>query len=78
MGKIKNAEAAAKYGHARDQQAPVAMSVAAMTNQGSGPANLADTQMDKVVKAAQKIAAEERSGLYAGIVKDRVFKGTPA
>ena len=36
-----------------------------------------DPKMDKVVKAAEKIAAEERTGLLAAQVKEKVFGVRP-
>jgi COP9 signalosome complex subunit 5 len=35
-----------------------------------------DEQMSKLVKAAEKIANEEKSGLLAAVVKDRIFSAT--
>lgn len=59
-GKVAQAEQAAKV-HARGGQGGF----------GAGGGGLA--QLEKVVKAGKKIAAEEEAGLLAGVIKDRVF-----
>lgn len=41
----------------------------------SGPAGAPDLAMDKVVKAAKKIAAEEKNGLLAAEIKSGLFAG---